>query len=300
MKKTIRVFLWLVPLILLISAPINAQWATAVKINEVMVDNTENAIDDFGQRNGWIEFFNSSYGTVDIGGCFITTDLNNPKMYPIPAGDITTKMKPRQHAIFWADNKPTHGTYHINFTLNTTKANFIALFDVNGRTLIDSITVPPLAENKSFGRLVDGSDQWGVLPMTTPSSNNVILNRTAKSGRFKENDPSGGGMSVVAMSVVFAALMVLFLCFKQVGKVFKSSSKKKALQAKGITPSKESTESVPEDIGEVYAAIAMAIYEYQNDIHDIENTVLTIERVTRNYSPWSSKLYGLRQTPAKQ
>ncbi|MDD4418111.1 MAG: lamin tail domain-containing protein, partial [Bacteroides graminisolvens] len=30
---------------------------------------------------------------------------------------------------------------------------------------------------------------------------------------------------------------------------------------------------------------------------DIEDTILTINRVKRNYSPWSSKIYTLRQTP---
>jgi Na+-transporting methylmalonyl-CoA/oxaloacetate decarboxylase gamma subunit len=299
MKHTLPYLTWTLLALLGCIAPSHAQWATALRINEVMTYNTDNAVDDFGQRNGWIEFFNTSYGTVDIGGCFITTDMNLPKMYPIPAGDVTTKMKPRQHSLFWADNHPTHGTYHVNFTLDSTRSNFVALFDVNGRTLIDSITIPPLKANESFGRMIDGDNKWGILPMTTPSSNNVILNRTAKAERFKENDPSGGGMSIVAMSVVFSALLVLFLCFKQVGKYFKASSKKKTLIAKGVS----SQDTVPghetDETGEVYAAIAMALHEYQNDIHDVEHTVLTIDRVTRNYSPWSSKLYGLRQTPGK-
>ena len=56
---------------------------------------------------------------------------------------------------------------------------------------------------------------------------------------------------------------------------------------------------VPEndDSGEVLAAIGLAMHEFQDESHDIENTVLTIHRVARSYSPWSSKLYGLRQTP---
>ena len=49
----------------------------------------------------------------------------------------------------------------------------------------------------------------------------------------------------------------------------------------------------------VYAAIAMALYLYQNELHDYENTVLTINKVSKNYSPWSSKLYGLREIPRK-
>ena len=47
--------------------------------------------------------------------------------------------------------------------------------------------------------------------------------------------------------------------------------------------------------GEVFAAIAAALYEVAEDVHDLENTVLTINRVARNYSPWNSKIYGVRE-----
>ena len=51
--------------------------------------------------------------------------------------------------------------------------------------------------------------------------------------------------------------------------------------------------------GEVYAAISMALHEMQDEVHDVEETVLTITRVKRSYSPWSSKIYTLRETPKK-
>ena len=51
--------------------------------------------------------------------------------------------------------------------------------------------------------------------------------------------------------------------------------------------------------GEVNPAIAMALHLYQSELHDYENTVLTIQKVSRNYSPWSSKIYTLRKTPNK-
>ncbi|HNX06151.1 MAG TPA: hypothetical protein PKL96_01075 [Bacteroidales bacterium] len=57
--------------------------------------------------------------------------------------------------------------------------------------------------------------------------------------------------------------------------------------------------AVPEEINldEVSAVIAMALDLHLKDIHDYEKTVLTIQKVMRPYSPWSSKFYGLRQTP---
>jgi hypothetical protein len=49
--------------------------------------------------------------------------------------------------------------------------------------------------------------------------------------------------------------------------------------------------------GEVNAAIAMALYLYSSEMHDQENPVITMIRVSRTYSPWSSKIYGLRKLP---
>ena len=47
----------------------------------------------------------------------------------------------------------------------------------------------------------------------------------------------------------------------------------------------------------VFAAISAAIHELNEDQHDIESTILTINQVKRNYSPWSSKAHSLRQLP---
>lgn len=52
--------------------------------------------------------------------------------------------------------------------------------------------------------------------------------------------------------------------------------------------------------GEIYAAIAMAMHEFHDNAHDVENTVITINRVKRRYSPWSSKIYTLRETPRRK
>lgn len=50
---------------------------------------------------------------------------------------------------------------------------------------------------------------------------------------------------------------------------------------------------------EVAAAISLALHLHLEDFHDYEKTMLTIQRVIRPYSPWSSKIYGLRQYPRR-
>ncbi len=286
-------------LMVLFSMGAKAQLTTSVKLNEVLVVNEDNFVDDYGKRHPWFELFNNSAGTVDLRGCFLTNDKNNPKKYMIPKGDVLTKVPPRQHILFWADNAPTKGTFHVNFTFDPSKDNYLALYDSDGTTLIDEITI--LAGQRadiSYGLDIDGTGKWAILDKVTPSTNNVTLDSNEKIENFQKNDSLGIGMTITAMAVVFIGLMILFLVFKQIGNAAIRASKRNAQKAagEGVTVSA----NAGQESGEIFAAIATALYEMSDDNHDIEHTVLTIRKVQRSYSPWSSKLYSLRQTPTKK
>lgn len=45
------------------------------------------------------------------------------------------------------------------------------------------------------------------------------------------------------------------------------------------------------------AALSLALHLYFDEIHDNENMTLTINKVIKPYSPWSSKIYSLGQSP---
>ena len=144
---------------------------------------------------------------------------------------------------------------------------------------------------------MDGSGAWKPLKKVTPSTNNVTLDSNEKIDNFKENDSFGIGMTITAMAVVFCGLILLYVCFKYIGKLSISASKRKA---KKVAGGNDIAANVGIESGEIFAAISMALYEISDDNHDIENTVLTIHKVKRIYSPWSSKIYGLRETPTIQ
>lgn len=288
MKQTKILFL----LLLLVTVGVKAQQVTRMRINEVLVDNRDNYVDDYGQRVPWIELFNSSYNVVNIEGCFLSNDINNPKMYRIPKGDVLTKVEARQHVLFYADNRSSRGTFHLNFTLDLERENTIYLFDSNGTTLIDCVTVPVLDANVSWGRVMDGENVWGKLSKVTPSTNNKTLDSNEKVDGFAEKDGNGTGMSLTAMSVVFLVLIFLAVFFKIFTTVSIRLAARRAARITGVDVKKLSKEEVS---GEVYAAISITLHELNKTEHDIENTVLTIARTRRSYSPWSSKIYGLRQ-----
>ncbi|MEG1563734.1 MAG: OadG family transporter subunit [Bacteroides sp.] len=293
------------------------QGAKSLKINEVLVTNTKNFQDDYGQHNPWIEIFNTSFATVDIKSCYLTNDKRvlNPNlsieervsmMYPIPKSDILTKIPPRQHLLFWADAQPNRGTFHLDFALDSLQSNWIALYDANGKTLIDSVSIPAhLPANFSYARQADGLSKWMIKGgdannYVTPSTNNQTQDKQEKIDGFRRHDPIGIGMSIMAMLVVFSGLVLLYISFRIIGGIGVKLAKRNAMIASGITDKKEAKEkAIGTESGEIFAAIAMALHEYQDNVHDTEDTILTINKVKRNYSPWSSKIYTLRQTPQR-
>lgn len=303
MKK--KIFL-LVALLAACCATTFAQARKGLRINEVMVVNESNFEDDYGQKGAWVELFNSNFAPLKIESVFLTTDPSNPKMYPVPLGDERTKIEKRQHVIFWADGKPSRGTFHTSFTLNPDQPNWIGVYDADGITLIDSITVPVLPADATFARKVDGEGStaadWEIRTgenglVVTPSSANVIRDGNHKVAMFHEMDANGFGMTVTAMGIVFSALLLLCLCFKVISKIGASRQHDRKMAAHGIAPAATEKAAAPEgDSGEVIAAISMALNQHLN-AHDLESTILTINKVRRPYSPWSSHIHTLRHEP---
>lgn len=75
---------------------------------------------------------------------------------------------------------------------------------------------------------------------------------------------------------------------------------KKKQNANAISdPRKESAIQENNSQAEIAAVISYALHLHQQDIHDYEQMILTIQKVVRPYSPWSSKIYGLRQIPRR-
>ncbi|MDR1809077.1 MAG: hypothetical protein LBR34_01560 [Prevotella sp.] len=59
--------------------------------------------------------------------------------------------------------------------------------------------------------------------------------------------------------------------------------------------------SINNDIpNDVLAAIAMALYDIRDEVHDPESNVLTIRRTPELYLPWSDKALGMLQIPVKK
>ncbi len=121
---------------------------------------------------------------------------------------------------------------------------------------------------------------------------------------FRQRDPSGGMMSIIAMAVVFSALVLIFFVLKGFGLLMirREEGKKAkaeaavAAEAPAVNPKrKPALQKMEEEI----AAAALALKMFQEEQHIKESTVITINRASRVYSPWSSKIHGIAPTPTK-
>lgn len=102
----------------------------------------------------------------------------------------------------------------------------------------------------------------------------------------------GYTIALVGYLIVFVVLVILIIVFTNVPRLLNLN-----LKAKLKKEGKKVTEESLHIDGNVNAAIAMAIHMYFDEMHDEESGVITIQKVKKRYSPWSSKIYGITPTP---
>lgn len=284
----------------------HAQVEQSIKINEVMTSNTSNLQDEYGQREAWIEIANVSFTTYNVRGMFITTDrsvldpqMSVPermkRMSAIPSGEPRTALSGRQHLILFCNSLPSKGSMHLSVPIDPSKPTWVGLYSGNATQLIDSVTVPVIADNLSYARHKDGSANWVVksAEQVTPGISNMTDIVETKTAKLKREDPYGFGITVLAMGIVFFCLALLFVFFTLFGFFMKHRSAVANIQpVKAGVKTVEKTMEVASKTStilqdglktkgidkEVYmAVIAMALKEYQDNVHDVESGVITIK-----------------------
>lgn len=118
--------------------------------------------------------------------------------------------------------------------------------------------------------------------------------RGAAAEEFGKMDPTGVAMTMIAMTVVFCSLILLYITFKYIAKMYNIDLRKRFKQNK---PHIEVPVEIEEISGETLTAISLALHLYHQQVQGFEDAVLTIKNASKTYSPWSSKIYGLRKTP---
>lgn len=282
------------------------QGARNIKINEVLTDNTANLQDEFGVRQSWIELANISFSTYNVRGMYVTTDrrvLNKnitvaqriSMMSLIPSGDNRTSLSARQHLVLYCNSNPAKGVLHIDAVINRGNLTWIALYDANAIDIIDSVTIPKLTANQSYARVKDGSKEWTVKEpeSVTPGSENLMQANETKSDRMKREDPYGVGITVLSMGIVFFCLSLLYVFFRLLGIFVTHKRTVKRTENMPLAKTEEKLSDIRLKANslqkvkdkEIYiAVIAMALKQYEDDVHDFESNVITIKPHTTHWN----------------
>ena len=312
MRKRILLLLTLAA----VCAGLRAQNVSDLILSEALaVPDSTGIVDEYGRRGGWIEIFNTSQGTVNLAGCYLTDDRTDLRKSIIPKGDLKTKLGPRQTTLFYASGNGNDGTFYAGFTVRPGRTIYLVSND--GRTIIDSLAVPAdLPVGKSVYKTANDLRQIEFETQATPAvpsagMPNIDMNAATKAQDMAEKDPHGFILSLVAVTVVFSALAILWFLFW----LFFDRPAKKAAKATSVISSEAIggvERSAPSDViaavialamdmeqgGDVYAAIALAMDLYFSDtVHDAESFVLTM--LPKEGTAWNDKKQNFRKLPRK-
>ena len=129
---------------------------------------------------------------------------------------------------------------------------------------------------------------------------NFIL--TVGSDKMAVTDPHGWTLTIISVSVVFSALIILYFLYSLSGNIFSGKFKRerKPKKAKGGKMDGEMAAAIAmaldaELAGDDEVAAAVALYLYLNDsVHDVEPGFVTI---SRSSGKWSDKSLTFRRLP---
>ncbi|MFN9393956.1 MAG: lamin tail domain-containing protein [Flavobacteriales bacterium] len=146
----------LLPALLLVSLAGSSQ---TLFINEIIANNDTGEMDDFFQREDWVEIYNAG-GVINLAGYYLSDNPDTLNLWQIPSNDPTvTFVTPNNHIIFWLDRDPEQGANHATFSLSA-DGESLFLVAPDGVTIVDSVTFPAMAPDISYGRTCDGCPDW--------------------------------------------------------------------------------------------------------------------------------------------
>jgi Na+-transporting methylmalonyl-CoA/oxaloacetate decarboxylase gamma subunit len=97
-------------------------------------------------------------------------------------------------------------------------------------------------------------------------------------------------VTIIGYLIVLSALVFLFFVYQFIPKALDMYTRARMRRA----GKKDAHESTIGHSGEVNAAISMALHLFMNEKHDIESGKITAKKLSKRYSPWSSKIYTIQ------
>lgn len=163
-----RTILSFLAFLLLIPASMTAQ----IVINEYSCSNRTGITDAYGQREDWVELFNTTGAAVDLTGYYLSDNDNNLTKWQIPSGTIAAN---GYKMVFCSGRGVVNGTqYHPSFGLSQTENEWIILTAPDGVTIVDGLEITQMTKSDhSVGRQTNGDPTWKLFTTPTPNAANA-------------------------------------------------------------------------------------------------------------------------------
>ncbi len=141
----------------------------SIVINEVVSANTTINQDEDGSYQDWVEIRNNGASAVNLDSFGLSDDALLPFKWTFPAVSIGAG----QNLLIWCSDKDraTAGQpLHTNFKLSSAGETLIL---TNGSgLLLDTVTVPFMLQNISYGRIPNGTGAFKFFNVVTPAAAN--------------------------------------------------------------------------------------------------------------------------------
>ena len=149
---------------------VDEEFPSTILINELLAINETVNTDETETYEDWIEIYYNIPSMISLEGYFLTDDLSEPDKWVFPNIQISGE----GHLLIWADDDVEDGSLHTNFKLSA-NGESVALFDPM-LNLIDYIDFGEQSDDISYGRLIDGDNQWVFFDEPTPGAPNYNEN----------------------------------------------------------------------------------------------------------------------------
>lgn len=128
-----------------------------VWLNEVQAANANGPADGAGDRDPWVELYNSGAESISLSGLFLTDDPNDLRKWAFPTA---ASLAAGQRMVVWLDGEPGESTateLHTGFRLNTA-TGVIALAGTqrNLPSVFDYLRFESLPAGQSYGAFPEG------------------------------------------------------------------------------------------------------------------------------------------------
>ncbi|HEY9172649.1 MAG TPA: lamin tail domain-containing protein [Verrucomicrobiae bacterium] len=143
-------------------------------LNEVQADNISGPLDNFGEREPWVELFNPGTNDLNLGGWFLSDSDASLNRWAFPSN---TTVPARGFLVVWCDqqtHQTTTGAPHAGFRLPGGGGQvLLSRIISNAVQLVDYLTYTNLAANWSYGDLPDAQPFYrGAMFAFTPGATN--------------------------------------------------------------------------------------------------------------------------------